>query len=152
MRNVLVILCMLFATTAVAAESAEPLAAVHRFIDSFDKGDVKGAEATHAADVTIIDDFPPFHWHGRGAFKSWVDDLTKYDKANGVTDGNLELGNPLRQEVSGARAYVVVASEYSFKQNGVTMREPSQMTFALAKDRHGWRIIGWTFAGAKPTP
>jgi hypothetical protein len=102
--------------------------------------------------VTIIDDFPPFHWHGRGAFKSWVADLTKYDKANGVTDGNLELGNPLRQEVSGARAYVVVASQYSFKQNGVTMREPSQMTFALAKDRHGWRIIGWTFAGAKPTP
>ncbi|HEY2387712.1 MAG TPA: nuclear transport factor 2 family protein [Candidatus Binatia bacterium] len=143
---------MLFATNVVAAEGPEPLAVVHQFIDSFDKGDVKGAEATHAADVTIIDEVPPYHWQGRGAFKSWVADLTTYDKANGVTDGHVELGNPLRQEVSGARAYIVMSSEYSFKQKGATMREPSQMTFALKKDRHGWRIVGWAFTGPKPTP
>jgi hypothetical protein len=31
------------------------------------------------------------------------------------------------------------------------MHEPSQMTFALKKEKAGWRIVGWTFAGPKPT-
>jgi hypothetical protein len=31
------------------------------------------------------------------------------------------------------------------------MHEPSQMTFALRKEKAGWRIVAWTFAGPKPT-
>jgi ketosteroid isomerase-like protein len=153
MKSVLLILCVaLLSTSAVAAESAEPIAVVHQFIDSLNKGDIKGAEATHAADVAIVDEFPPYHWHGRSGFKSWLADLTKYDAANAVTDGNMKLGDRIREEVSGDHAYIVMATEYTFKQKGVPMREPSQMTFVLRKARDGWRIAGWTFSGPKPTP
>ena len=152
MKNALLILCTMLATAAGGAEGPEPIAAVRQFIDSFNKGDVKAAEATHAADVTIIDEVPPYHWQGPGAFKSWLADLTKHDAANGVTNGNMKLGSPVREEVSGDRAYVVMATEYTFKQKGVTMREPSQTTFVLKKDGNGWRITGWTFAGPKPAP
>jgi hypothetical protein len=64
----------------------------------------------------------------------------------------MALGKTIREETSGDRAYVVVATEYTFKQKGVAMREPSQMTFALAQQAAGWRIIGWTFAGPKAEP
>ena len=155
MRRVSVLfICAAVWSTSVFAASPndEVTAQVTRFIDSFNKGDVKAAEATHAADVTIIDEVPPYHWQGPGAFKSWLADLTKHDAANGVTNGNMKLGSPVREEVSGNRAYVVMATEYTFKQKGVTMREPSQTTFVLKKDGNGWRISGWTFAGPKPAP
>ena len=152
MKNALLMLFTMLATAAGGAEAPEPIAAVRQFIDSFNKGDVKAAEATHAADVTIIDEVPPYHWQGPGAFKSWLADLTKHDAANGVTNGNMKLGSPVREEVSGDRAYVVMATEYTFGQKGVTMREPSQTTFVLKKDGNGWRITGWTFAGPKPAP
>jgi ketosteroid isomerase-like protein len=153
MKNVLLIVFALFAApVAVGAESPEPTGVVRQFIESFNKGDVKAAEATHAADVAIVDEVPPYHWHGRAAFASWLADLAKHDKANDVTDQHMKLGDPVREEVSGDRAYVVMATEYTFKQKGVPMREPSQMTFALKKESVGWRIAGWTFAGPKPMP
>jgi hypothetical protein len=142
----------MFATTAFAADAASPLAMVHQFIDNFDKGDIKAAAATHAAEVSIIDEVPPYQWQGRDAFKTWLDDLTKHDTAAGVTDGNVKLGDAIREEVSGEHAYVVVASDYSFKEKGVAKHEPSQMTFALRKEKDGWRIAAWTFAGPKAAP
>jgi len=54
--------------------------------------------------------------------------------------------------VSGQTAYVVVAATYTFKQKGVAMREPAQMTFSLAKEAAGWKIAGWTWTGPDPVP
>jgi ketosteroid isomerase-like protein len=150
-KKLILIAWVLFATAAVA-EKRDPGDVVRQFIDAFDKGDIKAAEATHAADVAIIDEVAPYQWQGHGAFKTWLDDLTKHDTANGVTDGNVKLVNTIREEVTGDHAYVVMASEYTFKQKGVPMKEPSQMTFALRNERDGWRIVAWTFAGPKPTP
>lgn len=152
MTRLLPLLCALFATAAVAADGPAPITTVQRFIDAFNKGDLKAAEATHATEVAIVDEVPPYHWRGREAFKAWLADLTEHDAAQGVTDGHMKLGDPVREEASGDAAYVVVATEYTFKQNGTPMREPSQMTFALKKEKAGWRIVGWTFAGPKPTP
>lgn len=152
MTKIFSLLCALVATTAFAAEGPAPIATVQRFLDAFNKGDLKTAEATHATEVAIVDEMPPYHWRGREAFKAWLADLTEYDAARGVTDGHMKLGDLVREETTGDAAYVVVATEYTFKQNGTPMREPSQMTFALKKEKAGWRIVGWTFAGPKPTP
>jgi len=150
-KNALLMLCaFLVAGGVAAADPADPAAEVRQFIDAFNKGDIKAAEATHVAEPIIIDELPPYHWQGRHAFQAWLGDLTKHDTAAGVTDGNMKLGDVLRQEVTGNHAYVVVATDYSFKQKGTPMHEPSQMTFALKKEKAGWRIVGWTFAGPKP--
>jgi ketosteroid isomerase-like protein len=152
MKTFLLLCCTLLASAAVAADTPAPIATVQRFLEAFNKGDLKAAEATHAAEVAITDEFPPFHWRGREGFKAWLADLTEHDAASGITDGHMKIGDTIREETSGDGAYVVLATEYTFKQNGTPMREPAQMTFALKKEKTGWRIVGWTFAGPKPTP
>ena len=41
---------------------------------------------------------------------------------------------------------------YTYKERGVAMREPAQMTYALQKGAGGWLITGWTWVGTAPTP
>ena len=151
-KSALLMVCALLVAGGVAAaDHVDPAATVRQFIDAFNRGDIKAAEETHVAEPIIIDEFPPYQWQGRHSFKTWLGDLTKNDTAAGVTDGHMKLGDVIRQEATGDHAYVVVATDYSFKLKGTPMHEPSQMTFALKKAKAGWRIVGWTFAGAKPT-
>ena len=149
------ILCagLLSTASAAAAANAELAAPIHQFIDAFNKGDGKTAGATHlAAGVTIIDEVPPYIWQGPKAFETWAADLTKNDAAAGITEEKVTLGAVTREVVSPDAAYVIVAATYSFKQKGVAMREPAQMTFALKKDSGVWKIAGWTWTGPDPTP
>jgi hypothetical protein len=149
----LVCLAALSTATAAGAANAELQAPINRFLDSFNKGDVKGAAAAHlATGVSIIDEVPPHVWQGPKAFATWVDDLTKNDKAAGITEEKVTLGDVTREVVSGDTAYVVVAATYSFKQKGVAMTEPAQMTFALKKAGDAWKISAWTWTGPDPTP
>jgi hypothetical protein len=142
------------ATPAGAASPNDEITApVRRFIDSFNKGDAASAAAAHVEnDLVIIDEVPPFVWRGHDAFKSWNQDLASNDQKLGITDQLVTLGETTRVELSGDRAYAVVAAVYTYKQKGVAMREPAQMTFALRKEHAGWRISGWTWSGPKPQP
>ena len=148
----LVCLAALSTATAAGAANAQLQAPINQFLDSFNKGDVKNAAAAHLASVSIIDEVPPHVWQGPKAFATWVDDLTKNDKAAGITEEKVTLGAVTREVVSGDTAYVVVAATYSFKQKGVAMTEPAQMTFALKKAGDAWKISGWTWTGPDPTP
>jgi ketosteroid isomerase-like protein len=139
--------------SAAAAANAQLEAPIHQFIDAFNKGDLKGAAAAHlASGVSIIDEVSPHIWQGPKAFGTWVADLAKNDKAAGISDEKVTLGAVTREVVSGQTAYVIVAATYSFKQKGVAMREPAQMTFALKKVATDWKIAGWTWTGPDPTP
>lgn len=153
-RLLVVAICAFGLLAPGAALAADPqvMAPVRQFIESFNQGDVKAAEATHAADVVIVDEAPPFVWKNPGAFQAWLASLTKDDKARGRTDGAVALGEPTREEVAGDAAYVVVPAEYTFKEKGVAMHEPSQMTYALRKTATGWKISSWTWTGPAPTP
>jgi len=149
----LVCLAALSTATAAGAANAQLQAPINQFLDSFNKGDVKGAAAANlATGVSIIDEFPPHFWQGPKAFASWVDDLTKNDKAAGITEEKVTLGAVTREVLSGDTAYVVTAATYSFKQKGVAMTEPAQMTFALKKAGDAWKISAWTWTGPDPTP
>jgi ketosteroid isomerase-like protein len=156
MRTKLPTLLWLLAMTGSAAAitlDTQVEAAIHRFIDSFNKGDTKGAEAAHVTtDLVIIDEVPPFQWQGANAFKTWLADLTKHDEAAGVTDGKVTLGAPIRQEIAGDRAYVVMDVTYSYKSRGIPVEAAAQNTFVLRKEADGWRIGGWTYSGAPAMP
>lgn len=67
---------------------AELMAPIQKFIDSFNKGDMAAAAATHAAgaDLTITDEVPPYVWRGPKAFQMWSTDLDSDAKKNGITD------------------------------------------------------------------
>lgn len=140
--------CVAHAAPAPAAGA--PLAALHQFIDSFNKGDVKTAQAAHAADVVIIDEVPPHVWRGPNAFQAWAASLDKAAKAAGDTDEKLTLGAPVRSEINGDVAYLVVPATYTYKEKGKPMREPAQFAVALRKEGAAWKLTGWAWAGTVP--
>jgi ketosteroid isomerase-like protein len=136
------------------AQAPEPqlIAPIQKFMDSFNKGDIAGAAATHAsgADLTIIDEVPPFVWSGPKAFQAWATSLDTVSKQAGITDQMVTISAPTRTETSGDSAYVIVPAVYTYKEKGVAMREAAQMTFVLKKGASGWLIHGWTWTGPKP--
>jgi len=147
------VVCLL-AVPAASAQVPDPqlMAPIQKFMDGFNKGDVAAAAATHAADadLVIIDEVPPFAWRGPDAFKRWMADLESDAGKNGITEPMVTIKAATRVETSGDRAYVVVPAVYTFKRQGVGMRETAQMTFVLKKGGDGWLIHGWTWTGPKP--
>ncbi len=142
-----VTLVLVFTGIALASDTAEVMKPVHQFIDGFNKGDAKSALAACADEAFIIDEFPPYQWHGAGACSAWANDYQTEVKKTGVTDGNVTLGKPRHVDISADRAYVVVPTTYTFKQNGKPVKESNaMMTFALQKDSSGWRITAWTWS------
>jgi len=147
-----VALCALSVATAGAqTPTADIVAPLNKFMEAFNKGDIAGAAATHAAgpDLVIIDEVAPFVWHGADAFKTWAAALEADSKKQGITDQNVTIAAPTRTEVSGDTAYVVVPAVYTFKLKGAAMRESAQMTFVLKKGAGGWLITGWTWTGPR---
>ncbi len=145
---------LLMAVPPAAAGDAGVETTIRQFADAFNKGDMKAAKALHIAAPTIIDEVAPHFWSGRKAFDGWGAELVKSEAAEGRTGGQVTIGAPTRETVSGDRAYVIAPSTYLFKQKGVTMRETAQMTFVLDKQKSGWKIATWTWTGpeAKPVP
>jgi hypothetical protein len=68
-------------SVGAAAPTGSPDAVVKKFIDDFNKGDIKGAQSTQVDDVAIIDEFPPHAWNGAGSWDKWLADLQKDAKA-----------------------------------------------------------------------
>jgi ketosteroid isomerase-like protein len=142
------------AVPARAQTDAEVMAPIQKFIDTFNKGDIAGAAATHAsgADLTITDEIPPYVWRGPKAFMAWAGDLDADAKKNGITEPMVTVSKPTRIERSGDQAYVVVPTVYTFKLKGTAMREAAQMTVVLRRGASGWLIHGWTWTGPKAKP
>jgi ketosteroid isomerase-like protein len=140
------------AAASAQTANADQMATIQKFIDSFNKGDMAGAAATHAAgaDLTIIDEVPPYLWRGAKAFQEWSAALDSDSKKNGITEAMVTLSKASRTETNGDQSYVVVPAVYSFKQGGKSMRESAQMTFVLKKSANGWVIHGWTWTGPEP--
>jgi hypothetical protein len=145
--------CVLAATASGAAPDAGLMAPIRKFVDSFNKGDMVAAAATHApGDVSILDEVSPYLWRGSEAFKAWSADLGKDAEKRGITEQVVEISDPTREETSGDHAYVVVPAVYTYKERGKAMREQAQFVFALQKGATGWLIHGWAWTGPTPAP
>ena len=149
MKKILIALALvvLAAGTTVASDKTDVMTVVRQFVDAFNKGDTMTAAATCAEQTSIIDEFPPYEWHGPGGCSQWFNDYDADAKKNGVSDGAVTLGRPRHIDVTGDRAYVVVPANYTFKQKGKLVKEiGSLLTIALQKSDAGWRISGWTWS------
>ncbi len=142
----LVVSVLAFPTTS-RAQHGDVLAAVNRFVDGYNKGDANILASSCAEQTSILDEFSPHEWHGVGACLTWMKDYGTDAKKNGITNGIVTLGKPSHVDVTGDRAYVVIPSNYTYKQKGVPMKEiGSAFAFALQKGTAGWRIVGWSWA------
>jgi hypothetical protein len=123
------------------------LASINRFVDGFNKGDIKSMVSVCADQTSILDEFPPHEWHGTGACAKWISDFDTDAKKNGITDGVVTLSNPSHVDINADRAYVVIPANYSFKLKGKPVTEVgSIITLTLQKSQAGWRITGWAWA------
>jgi hypothetical protein len=135
------------AEPAAASDQAAVMATVHRFMDSFNKGDTQSGLATCASPVSIVDEFPPHEWQGPTACADWANAYNANAAAQGITDGFVTLKTPWHVEITGDRAYVVVPSDYAYKQHGKAVLESGSIwTVALKRVSAGWRITGWAWA------
>lgn len=136
----------LVAGPAVASEQTDVMVPVNQFIDGFNKGDIKSALAACADQVSIIDEFAPYEWHGAGACANWANDFGADAKKNAVTDGSVRLGSSRHVDVTNDRAYVVVPATYVYRMKGKRVKEANaRLTFALQKGTAGWRVTAWTW-------
>jgi hypothetical protein len=150
MRRILTVVTIfvIAAGSTVAVDGKkEVMQPVHQFVDSLNKGDTKMMVAACAEQTSIIDEFPPYEWHGVDACSNWANDYNSDAQKNGITEGAVKLGMPRHIDIQADRAYVVVPANYTFKQKGKLVREiRATFTVALHKGEGGWRITGWSWA------
>ena len=135
------------AAPAFASDQTDVMVPIHQFVDGFNKGDAKSALAACAEETSIIDEFAPHEWHGAGACAKWADDYVANAKKDAITNGVVTMHKASHVTVSGDRAYVVVPSDYAWKQKGKPMKETkAAFSFALQKGAGGWKITAWSWA------
>jgi len=140
-------LALLATSPAVASDRTDVLGHVRHFVESFNKGDTKAAAAACADETSVIDEFPPYAWHGAGACTKWMEDYDADAKKNAITDGAVTLGNPRHVDITADQAYVVVPASYTYKKKGRPVKETaSTFTLVLQRGKEGWRITGWAWA------
>lgn len=154
MKSQFILTGMLFLAAAPMAHAGDAGVdtTMRQLTDAFGKLDMKAIKALHVAAPAINDEFAPFHWNGANAFDAWLAALGKSEAAQGISGGQMAIAAPLREVVSGDRAYVVAPATYTFKQKGMTLRETAQFTFILNKEASGWKVASWTWTGPEPKP
>lgn len=132
---------------AAASEQEDVMKVVRQWVDGLNKGDTKAAVAACAEQTAIVDEFPPYEWHGAGTCAKWATELQAFNRSIGLTDGVVTLNKPRRIDVTGDRAYVVAPTDFRFKENGNAGAEVGALfTVALYKGPTGWRITGWAWS------
>lgn len=122
------------------------MVAVRQFIEGFNNDDVDHAQAACAAETSIIDDFPPHEWSGRGATTRWYLDMSGMAAEYGMSDWSVLLDKPLHVIVSDRQAYVVVPVTARWVQDGTPAERTGSFTAALHDRADAWQISAFTWA------
>jgi len=124
-----------------------PLAAIHQYVDAFNKGDREAMAATFAVPGSILDGMAPHVWNGPTATQDWYRDVLIEGEQHGASGYFATLGEPLHNNITGDSAYVVVPASMTFKVHGKQVTQTGAIfTFALRKLAEGWRIAAWAWA------
>jgi ketosteroid isomerase-like protein len=135
----------------VAAQDANsadgPVAAVGRYIDAFNKGDVDAMAECFAPSATILDGMAPHVWHGASAARDWHRDVLIEGEHAGAGDYRVSIGAPLHADITGDAAYVVLPATMTFKVRGQPVTQTGAVyTVALRRIGGEWRIAAWAWA------
>ena len=129
------------------ATTDDPLAAVHQYINAFNKGDGQAMAATFANPGAILDGMAPHVWLGPAAPQDWYRDVLIEGEQHGASDYFVTLGEPLHNNITGDGAYVVVPATMTFKVRGQQITQSGAIfTIALCRFSVGWRIAAWAWA------
>jgi hypothetical protein len=131
---------------AMAAIALPAAASDQADVDAVLQGYNKAFSPTYcAAQTTIIDDFGQHYWPGPSACADWLKSFAADSNAQGITDGVVTPGKPVRVKVDGAHAYAVYSASYDYKQKGKPVHEKGTWTVAFEKQAGAWRIVSWAW-------
>jgi ketosteroid isomerase-like protein len=131
---------------ASASDETDALAVVHKWVDSFNKGDGKSAASYCADGAVIIDDFAPHVWQGSGACASWYKDYEAFTAKAGITAASVALGKGHHLDVDSGYAYLVTPTTLAYTKGGKPVTDKAIVTMSLKKGSAGWQITGWAWA------
>jgi hypothetical protein len=77
-----------------------PMVAVRQFVEGFNNENIDLAQAACDDETSIIDDFPPHEWTGRGATTRWYRDMARMGAEYSMSDPSVTLGEPRHVLVS----------------------------------------------------
>ena len=142
MNRVLVAVAVsaLAAGSAHASDKDDIMAVLKQWISS-----EAGSVAVCADDAAVIDDIPPYEWHGPGACSRWQKDNDAFNEKEGTKDPVGTIGKPNQLMITGDRAYAVLPSTFAVTQKGKRVTETGTSTVVLQKTAAGWRITAWTW-------
>jgi hypothetical protein len=103
--------------------TTDPMAAVHQYINAFNKGDGKTMAAIFAVPGSILDGMAPHPWQGPTASRDWYRDVLIEGEQHGASDYFVTLGEPLHNNITGDSAYVVVPATMTFKVHGQSVTQ-----------------------------
>jgi ketosteroid isomerase-like protein len=128
------------------SDSNDPMAAVHQYVDAFNKGDEKAMAAVCADPMQILDGMSPHVWQGSTAAEDWYVDALAEGEHLGVTDYHIGLGEPRHVDVTGDYAYVVVPATFDYNRQGRQVNQTgAAFTVALRKVDGAWRLTAWAW-------
>ncbi len=125
----------------------EPVAAVRRYVEAFNRGDVEAMAACFAPRGSILGGMAPHIWQGETAPRDWYGDLLALGDDAGASDYRVMLGGPLHVQVSDDAAYVVAPASLTCRLDGEPITQAgATFTAALRRLDDGWRIASWAWA------
>jgi len=131
---------------ASASDKTDAMAVVHKWVDSFNKGDGKTGPSYCADGALIIDDFAPHVWQGSGACASWYKDYEAFAAKAQITAPSVALGKTRHLDIDSGYAYLVTPTTLTFTQAGKPVTNKAIITMSLKKGSSGWQITGWAWA------
>lgn len=133
--------CGILASGAAMADDA--MTPVRQSIEALNKGDMTAAAAAFGANLSVIDEFAPYHWNSADA---WLKSFVASNKAYGVTEPRVILFPATTSIVDATEAYEVIPNVTEAKMGGKRVLEKGIFVFALTKMTKGWRIasLAWT--------
>jgi len=131
----------------LSLEQTAVLEPVQVFVAAFNVGDTTRMLSVCAAEMSILDEFPPFAWQGPGACAQWLEDYDTNARTEGLTEGAVVLGAVRHVDIVGDRAYVVSGVAFTWRRRGEPQEETgATFTCALARGVAGWQITGWAWS------
>lgn len=130
---------------ASASDASDVMATVTKWVDDFNKGDMKPFLAACAPRAAVVDGFPPYAWQ---SCARWMDAYHANNKVIQLTDGRLSIGKALSSYMTGNTAYMIYPATFSDKEKGKSIVYRGTWTITLRKAHGGWVITGsasaWT--------
>src|SRR4051812_25597812 len=126
--------------------ATDPMAAIGKYINAFNRGDGEGMAAMFAVPGSILDGMAPHVWRGPTATQDWYRDVLIEGEQHGASGYAVTLGEPLHNNITGDSAYVVVPASMTFTVRGQQVTQTGAIfTIALRKLADGWRIAAWAW-------